>query len=79
MDVAAALAIRFNERINAGDLEGLARMMSADHTFVDTAGTVPNPAAPQLAAPRAAVGLAGSPPTPSRNVVCPASERHSTV
>ncbi len=39
MDDAAALAIRFNARINARDLEGLARMMSADHTFVDTAGT----------------------------------------
>lgn len=39
MDDAAALAIRFTERINSRDLEGVARTMSADHTFVDTAST----------------------------------------
>lgn len=34
-----ALAIRFNECISARDVEGLAHLMSEDHTFVDTAGT----------------------------------------
>jgi hypothetical protein len=34
----AAVAIRFNERISAGDVDGLAQLMSVDHTFIDTAG-----------------------------------------
>ncbi|MBT2407462.1 nuclear transport factor 2 family protein [Streptomyces sp. ISL-87] len=33
------VAIRFNDRINAGDLDGLAALMSQDHTFIDTAET----------------------------------------
>jgi ketosteroid isomerase-like protein len=37
---AVALAIRFNAFISAGNLDGLAGMMTADHIFVDTAGTV---------------------------------------
>jgi ketosteroid isomerase-like protein len=32
-------AISFNEHINAADLDGLASLMSEDHTFVDTAGS----------------------------------------
>lgn len=39
MDDGAAVAIRFNGRISEGDLDGLARLMSEDHTFTDTAGT----------------------------------------
>ncbi|MDQ1593754.1 MAG: hypothetical protein QOH40_310 [Arthrobacter pascens] len=35
----AALAIGVNECISARDVEGLAHLMSEDHTFVDTAGT----------------------------------------
>jgi ketosteroid isomerase-like protein len=35
----AALAIRFNDCINAGDLDGLEGLMTADHTFTDTGGT----------------------------------------
>jgi len=34
----AAVALRFNDRINARDLAGLAALMTADHTFVDAAG-----------------------------------------
>ncbi|MFF8267351.1 nuclear transport factor 2 family protein [Streptomyces sp. NPDC016562] len=30
----------FNDRITAHDLDGLAALMSQDHTFVDAAGTV---------------------------------------
>lgn len=39
MNDGAAMAIRFNERISSGDLDGLAQLMSEDHTFIDTAGT----------------------------------------
>lgn len=35
----AALVIRFNERIGARDVDGLAQLMSEDHTFIDAAGT----------------------------------------
>ncbi|MFJ3925162.1 nuclear transport factor 2 family protein [Streptomyces sp. NPDC090022] len=35
-----AVVLRFNDRITAHDLAGLAALMSQDHTFVDTAGTV---------------------------------------
>jgi ketosteroid isomerase-like protein len=34
----AALVTRFNDSINARDLEGLAGLMSDDHVFIDTAG-----------------------------------------
>ncbi len=34
----AAVALRFNDRINARDLDGLAALMTDDHTFVDSAG-----------------------------------------
>jgi uncharacterized protein (TIGR02246 family) len=34
----AAIALRFNDRINARDLDGLAALMTDDHTFVDSAG-----------------------------------------
>lgn len=34
---ARALATAFNARINARDLAGLIALMSADHTFIDTA------------------------------------------
>ena len=30
------LALRFNERINARDLEGLSNMMTEDHLFIDS-------------------------------------------
>lgn len=33
-------ALRFNERINARDLEGLSAMMASDHTFIDRDGNV---------------------------------------
>ena len=33
-------ALRFNERINQQDLEGLAELMTDDHKFIDNAGTV---------------------------------------
>ncbi len=39
MDDRAVVAIRFNGCISAGDVDGLARLMSEDHTFIDTAGT----------------------------------------
>jgi len=39
MNDAAALTMRFNECINARDLEGLTRLMADNHTFIDTAGT----------------------------------------
>jgi ketosteroid isomerase-like protein len=35
---AAAVALRFNDRINARDLDGLSALMTDDHTFVDAAG-----------------------------------------
>jgi ketosteroid isomerase-like protein len=34
----AAVALRFNDRINARDLDGLSALMTDDHTFVDSAG-----------------------------------------
>lgn len=33
-------ALRFNEKINQQDLEGLAELMTDDHTFIDTEGNV---------------------------------------
>jgi ketosteroid isomerase-like protein len=33
-------ALRFNERINQQDSEGLAELMTADHKFIDSAGKV---------------------------------------
>lgn len=33
-------AMKFNERINHKDLEGLAQLMTDDHTFIDSAGTI---------------------------------------
>jgi hypothetical protein len=33
-----ALTVTFNERINNRDLDGLAALMTDDHTFIDTAG-----------------------------------------
>jgi len=33
-------ALRFNDRINQQDLEGLVELMTDDHTFVDNAGNV---------------------------------------
>jgi ketosteroid isomerase-like protein len=39
MNDAAAMAVRFNERINARDLTGLVQLMANNHTFIDTAGT----------------------------------------
>ncbi len=33
-------ALRFNDRINRQDLEGLAELMTDDHTFIDNAGNV---------------------------------------
>lgn len=40
MNDGARVAVRFNECINAGDVYGLARLMSEDHRFIDSAGTV---------------------------------------
>jgi ketosteroid isomerase-like protein len=40
MDQAVAVTLRFNDMINARDLEGLAGLMSEDHRFVDTTGHV---------------------------------------
>lgn len=34
------VALRFNERINQRDLEGLAELMTDDHTFTDNSGDV---------------------------------------
>ncbi len=34
------VAISFVEAVNAGDVDGLAALMTDDHTFVDSAGTV---------------------------------------
>ncbi len=31
-----AIALKFNQKINEQDLEGLARLMTDDHTFVDS-------------------------------------------
>lgn len=33
-------ALKFNEKINQRDIEGLAKLMTDDHTFIDNAGTV---------------------------------------
>ena len=33
-----SVAVRFNDCINAGDLDGLADLMTDDHTFIDTEG-----------------------------------------
>jgi ketosteroid isomerase-like protein len=35
-----SIALRFNERINARDLTGLAGHMTEDHTFIDVSGKV---------------------------------------
>ena len=40
MDQAAAVTVRFNEMINARDLDGLAGLMPEDHRFIDTTGHV---------------------------------------
>lgn len=40
MDEPVAAAIAFNECITRQDLDGLAALMTDDHTFIDTAGTV---------------------------------------
>ena len=37
---ARALTVEFNEHINNGDLDGLAKLMTDDHTFIDTADQV---------------------------------------
>ena len=37
---ARALTVEFNEHINNGDLDGLAKLMTDDHTFIDTADHV---------------------------------------
>jgi uncharacterized protein (TIGR02246 family) len=34
------VALKFNEKINARDLEGLVELMTEDHTFVDGSGEV---------------------------------------
>lgn len=34
----ASIAARFNDRINERDVEGLARLMTDDHIFVDSEG-----------------------------------------
>ena len=34
------VALKFNEKINARDLEGLAELMTEDHTFIDIPGEV---------------------------------------
>jgi ketosteroid isomerase-like protein len=36
------VAIDFNERINAGDLDGLVQLITEDHTFMDTLGNMVN-------------------------------------
>jgi ketosteroid isomerase-like protein len=33
-------ALRFNERINQQDIEGLAELMTNDHRFIDSAGNI---------------------------------------
>jgi ketosteroid isomerase-like protein len=35
-----SLAVRFNDNINGRDIDGLATLMSADHTFVDSDGGI---------------------------------------
>jgi ketosteroid isomerase-like protein len=39
-DDPTSVAVRFNECINARDLDGLAQLMPEDHTFVDSGGGV---------------------------------------
>ncbi len=34
------VALRFNEKINQRDLEGLAELMADDYTFIDNSGEV---------------------------------------
>jgi uncharacterized protein (TIGR02246 family) len=34
------VALKFNEKINAQDLEGLAELMTDDHSFIDSEGNV---------------------------------------
>jgi uncharacterized protein (TIGR02246 family) len=34
------VALRFNEKINKRDLEGLAELMADDHTFIDSDGAI---------------------------------------
>ncbi len=34
------VALRFNEKINARDLEGLTVMMTPDHTFIDSSDKI---------------------------------------
>ena len=38
MSRAELAAMRFNEMINARDVDGLGALMTDDHTFVDAAG-----------------------------------------
>lgn len=38
--IGESVALEFNSRINGRDLDGLADLMSDDHTFVDTDGNV---------------------------------------
>jgi ketosteroid isomerase-like protein len=35
-----SVALKFNEKINQQDLEGLAELMTDDHTFIDSDGAV---------------------------------------
>ena len=34
------IALKFNEKINQRDLEGLVELMTDDHTFIDNSGDV---------------------------------------
>jgi len=34
------VALKFNEKINQRDLEGLVELMTDDHTFIDSVGTI---------------------------------------
>ncbi len=36
------VALRFNERINQRDLDGLVQLMTDDHTFIDKLGEISN-------------------------------------
>jgi ketosteroid isomerase-like protein len=35
-----SIAMKFNEKINQRDLEGLSELMTDDHAFIDSAGTI---------------------------------------
>jgi ketosteroid isomerase-like protein len=35
-----SIALKFNEKINQQDLEGLAELMTDDHTFIDNSGEI---------------------------------------